>query len=216
MIHATRSVVGVVGRAHNTGLDVEGQFQIYSPYAQQPINDMVVAIHSPLASAAILRMATGEVARIDRGMPIFDVRPLAARVGDSLAARRYSMVGLAGFGLAGLLLAAIGIYGVIACSVRQRTREIGIRIALGAERRDVFRMVVGQGLVLTGAGVLVGSLSAFWLTRFLESLLYGVTSRDPATFIAVSLFLVLTAIAAAYVPASRAARLDPAVTLRSD
>ena len=211
-----REVVGVVGRVHNTGLDVEGQFQIYSPYAQQPINDMVVAIHSALGPAAILRMATAEVAEIDRGMPIFDVRPLAARVGDSLAARRYSMVGLAGFGLAGLLLAAIGLYGVIACSVRQRTREIGIRIALGAQRRDVFRMVVGQGLLLTGAGVLVGSLSAFWLTRFLESLLYGVTSRDPATFIAVCVFLVLTAIAAAYVPASRAARLDPAVTLRSE
>ena len=211
-----REVVGVVGTIRNTGLDVEGQFQIYAPYVQEPISDMVVAIHSGEGIAETLQTAATGLAELDSDLPLFDVRPLADRVGDSLAARRYSMFLLAGFGLTGLLLAAIGLYGVIAYSVRQRTREIGIRMALGAKKRDVFRMVVGQGLSLTGAGVVLGSVAALLLTRFLESLLYGVTSRDPVTFVAVTAFLALTAIAAAFIPAARAAGLDPALTLRGE
>ena len=211
-----REVVGVVGRVKNAGLDVDGQFQVYGPYAQEPENDMVVTIHGEGDVALLARSAQAEVAALDPALPIFDVRLVEDVVNESLAARRYSMMVLGGFGMTGLLLAGIGIYGVISYSVRQRSKELGIRIALGAQKNDVLRLVLGQGMALTLMGVAIGLMGAFWLTRFLESLLYGITATDPTTFATISAVLISTALLATYIPALRATRLDPVVTLRDE
>ncbi len=214
--HSWREVVGVVGRVKNVGLDVDGQFQVYGPMAQEPENDMVVTIHAEGDAAALASAAQAEVTALDPALPIFDVRLVEDVFNESLAARRYSMMVLGGFGLTGLLLAAIGIYGVISYSVRQRAKELGIRIALGAQKGDVLRLVLGQGMGLTLMGVAIGLMGAFWLTRFLESLLYGITPTDPMTFATIAAVLIGTALLATYIPAFRATRLDPVVTLRDE
>jgi putative ABC transport system permease protein len=126
------------------------------------------------------------------------------------------MLVLIGFGVAGVLVSIIGIYGLLAFAVRQRTHEIGIRIALGAQRGEILQMVVGQGLVLAGAGIAVGGVGAFWLTRLLESMLFGVRRTDLRIFIAVAFVLIVTTILASYIPARRASRLDPVGALRND
>ena len=126
------------------------------------------------------------------------------------------MMVLGGFGLTGLFLAAIGIYGVISYSVRQRAKEMGLRVALGAQKSDVIKLVVGQGILLALLGVGLGVLGALWLTRFLESLLFGVTLADPVTFVTISVGLIGTALVASYIPALRATRLDPVITLREE
>ena len=213
---AWREVVGVVGRVKNTGLDLMGQFQVSVPYVQQPINDMVVVIHGEGDVASLSGVARAEVAQLDRALPIFDVRTVEDVVEESVATRRYSMMVLGGFGLTGLFLAAIGIYGVISYSVRQRAKEMGIRVALGAQKSDVIKLVLGQGILLALLGVGLGVLGALWLTRFLESLLFGVTPTDPVTFVTISAGLIGTALVASYIPALRATRLDPVITLREE
>ena len=130
-------------------------------------------------------------------------------VANSLGTRRVSMQLFAVFAIAALLLAALGIYGVMAYSVTQRTHEIGLRMALGAQRSDVLSLVIRQGMTLTGIGVIVGLAGAFALTRVIGNLLYGVTATDPATFVAIPLLLLFVALLACYLPARRAARLDP-------
>jgi ABC-type antimicrobial peptide transport system permease subunit len=135
---------------------------------------------------------------------------------DSVASRRFNMFLLGSFAMVALLLAGVGIYGVMAYSVAQRTREIGIRIALGAQARDVLRLVVGQGMYTAMIGVGIGLAGAFALTRVMASLLYGVSPRDPVIFAAVALLLSLTALVACYIPARRAAKVDPLNALRSE
>ena len=135
-------------------------------------------------------------------------------VADSVANPRFSLILLAAFAGVALLLAAVGIYGVISCSVNQGIHEVGVRMALGARPRDVFRLVVGKGLGLAGIGVGVGTVGAFVLTRFLQSLLFGVSATDPATFASIAAVLMGAAGLACYVPARRAARVEPMVVLR--
>ena len=200
----------------NERLDAEGQHQIDIPFAQFPERNMVVVMHADADTAMAIQSAAEAVSSLDRSVPVFDIRTLEERIRQSLAPRRYSMMLLGGFGLSGLLVAIIGIYGVIAYSVRQRTQEIGIRLALGAQRRQLVRSIVGQGMILGIAGIAVGAAGAFWLTRFMESMLYGVTATDPLTFFLVATTLLAAAALAAYVPANKASRLDPARVLRSD
>ena len=155
----------------------------------------------------------------DKDQPVYNIHTMQEVASESMASQRFPMVLLGIFAGLALLLASVGIYGVISYSVAQRAREIGIRLALGADQQDVFRMVIGQGLRLALAGLVIGVAGALGLTRLLTSLshlLYGVTASDPVTFIAVSLLLTAVAILACYVPARRATKVDPMVTLRCE
>jgi putative ABC transport system permease protein len=167
----------------------------------------------PLAAAATVRR---EIARLDPDQPISDVRTMDERIGRSLESRRFSTILLALFSALALALAAIGIYGIIAYAVTQRTHEIGVRLALGAQRRDVLRMIVGQGMAMTAAGTAVGMVSALLAARLMSSLLFGVSAADPVTFTAIPILLAAVAFVACYVPARRATRVDPLVALRTE
>jgi putative ABC transport system permease protein len=166
----------------------------------------------PAAFAATLRR---EVQALDQDQPVYQVRTMDDVMANSLGTRRVSMQLFAVFACAALLLAALGIYGVMAYSVTQRTQEIGIRMALGAQKGDVLAMIVRQGMTLALIGIGVGLAGAFGLTRVLASLLFGVTATDPFTFVAISLVLTLVALLACFLPARRAAKLDPIKALGS-
>jgi len=164
----------------------------------------------PAAFAATLRR---EVQALDKDQPIYNVRTLNDVVANSLGTRRVSMQLFAVFACAALLLAALGIYGVMAYSVTQRTQEIGLRMALGAQKSDVLGLVLRQGMTLTVIGVIVGLAGAFGLTRVIGNLLYGVAATDPTTFLAIPLLLLFVALIACYLPARRATKLDPTIAL---
>jgi putative ABC transport system permease protein len=164
----------------------------------------------PAAFATTLRR---EVQALDKDQPIYNVRTMDDVVANSLGTRRVSMQLFTVFAIAAFLLAAVGIYGVIAYSVAQRTQEIGIRMALGAQKSDVLRLVVRQGMILTAIGVVAGLVGAFGLMRVMASLLFSVRPDDPTTFLAVSLLLIAVAFLACYLPARRAAKLNPVIAL---
>ncbi|HEY4133202.1 MAG TPA: FtsX-like permease family protein, partial [Gemmatimonadaceae bacterium] len=153
---------------------------------------------------------------IDRNLPLSNVNTMEALVDSSVGQRRLSMILLEVFSIIAIVLASIGIYGVMSYSVTQRTRELGIRMALGAARSRVLALVVGQGMVLAGFGVAIGLVAALALTRFLSNQLFGIGATDPATFISVSVLLSLIALLATLVPAMRATRVDPVVALRDE
>jgi ABC-type antimicrobial peptide transport system permease subunit len=153
---------------------------------------------------------------VDPDLPIAKVAPLTVIVKDSLTQSRFSMLLLSAFGALALILASIGIYGVVSYSVGQRTREIGVRMALGAQRRNVLGLVLGQGARLAGLGIAIGLVAAIGVTRLMASLLFGVAPRDPLTFFAVPVLLMAIALLACYIPARRAMRVDPMVALRSE
>ena len=210
------TIVGVVGHAAHEGLDAEPRIQYYFPFAQSGGRTMVVAIRTTGDPTAILPAARDAVHSIDRNLPIANVRTMSELVDASVGQRKLSMILLGVFSAIALLLASIGIYGVMSYSVAQRTRELGIRMALGAARSRVLALVVGQGMALAGVGVVIGLVTAFALTRFLASQLFGVGATDPSTFALVSILLVGVALLASLLPALRATRVDPVVALRDE
>jgi ABC-type antimicrobial peptide transport system permease subunit len=157
-----------------------------------------------------------EIREVDPALPMYSVRTMESYVERSLARHRFSMVLLGVFAAIALTLAAVGTYGVMAYLVGQGAREMGIRIALGASRSRIVGLVLRQGLTLAAAGVVIGLVGAFWLARFMATLLYGVSAGDPLTFVAIPALLFIVALAAGYVPARRAARVDPVVSLRCE
>jgi ABC-type antimicrobial peptide transport system permease subunit len=157
-----------------------------------------------------------EVRRLDREVPPPAFRSLRDLIGESLLAQRLGALLVGAFGVAGLLLACVGVYGAMSYTVGQRTREIGVRMALGAQTAQVLKLVLGQGVVLAAAGIGAGLVAALAATRVVGHLLYGVSATDPLTFVAVSLLLAATTLVATYLPARRAARVDPMVALRSE
>jgi ABC-type antimicrobial peptide transport system permease subunit len=171
---------------------------------------------SPADAAGLTTAVTREIRALDPDMPLYNVRTMTNRVDESLARRRFSMLLLTLFACVALGLAAIGVYGVIAYLVSQGTREVGIRMALGATPKEILMLVVRQGMTVAFVGVVAGLVGALLATRFMTSLLFGVSATDPMTFLGIAVVLCLTALLASYVPARRAARIDPMVSLRSE
>jgi len=210
------SVVGVVGDIKDTALDREPMIHVYRPYAQRAVLGMFVALRTASSPAAILPSVRRELRLLDPEQPLYAVQTMQGYVEDSLAQPRLRFILIGLFASVALLLSALGVYAVISYAVGQRIQEIGIRMALGARKSDVVRLVIGQGLPLVLLGAGIGLLAALGLTRVLGSLLYGVTAHDPGTFATVSALLVLVALAACYLPARRAAGVDPLAALRME
>jgi putative ABC transport system permease protein len=208
-------VIGVVEhlRHHPGGV---GNEQIYLPHQQSPMRTMTLAIRSTIDERTLVDAVKKEVRVLASFQPIQGVRAMTEYFDRSLAQTRFTLMTLALFAVMALALASVGIYGVIAFTVGRRTREIGIRMALGATPRKILESFLGESMMLTAAGLALGLVGAVVLTRTLSSLLYGVTATDPATFFAISLFLTAVATAAAYVPARRAAKVDPMTSLRQE
>ena len=209
-------VVGVIRHVKNVGLARQGREQIYLSYGLAPPASLFVTVKTSGNPIAVLDRVRREVASLDDSLPIHNVLSMEQRLSASVGLERLQTILIGAFGLLALILAAIGLYGVVSYSVSQRTHEIGLRMALGAQRSDVLRVVVGQGLRLTLTGIVLGLAGAFCLTRLVSRLLYGVDSLDPLTFGSVSLILAGVGLLACYVPARRAAQVDPMVALRSE
>jgi predicted permease len=211
-----REVIGIVKDVRQNDLIAAPKMQMYFTYRQLknvPANALVVRTGiEPMSLAASVR---NEIWSVDKDQTVADIDTMDHIVAEAVARQRFSMFLLGLFAGLALLLAAVGIYGVMSCSVAQRTREIGIRIALGARRTDVLQLTVKQGLKFVGAGMLLGLLAAFLLTRVLASLLFGINATDPMTFVGISLVLFAVAILATYVPALRATRVDAIIALRA-
>jgi putative ABC transport system permease protein len=210
------TIVGVVGHAAHEGLDAERRIQYYFPVAQSGGRNMTVALSTSGNPLALLPAARATVSEIDKQLPLSAVNTMDALIDKSVGQRRLSMILLGVFSTIALLLATIGIYGVMSYSVAQRTRELGIRMALGAARGRVLGLVVSQGMALALTGIVIGLVAALALTRLLSNQLYGVGATDPATFALVSVVLIGIALAATLVPALRATRVDPVVALRDE
>lgn len=209
-----REIVGVVGDTKPVALDLEAGAQMYVPHAQDAgWGFMALVIRTSGDPASMAPAVRREVLSIDKDQPIYSVRTMEDVVAESMGTRRASTLLFTVFAGAALILAAVGIYGVMAYSVTQRTQEIGIRMALGAQTGDVLRLVVRQGMVLTLIGVGVGMAGSLGLAKIIASLLFDVPATDPATFLGIPLLLLFVALVACYLPARRAARLDPTVAL---
>jgi len=208
------TVVGVVGRVKQYSLDADGRIALYLSHTQSPSRALYVTVRGSGDPAALAAAVTREVRSLDAELPLYHVRPMTSWVGLSLARQQFSMLLLTIFAGIAAVLAAVGIYGVMAHLVSQSTREIGIRLALGATPRAILGHVLRQGLLLTLAGVVTGVGASLLLAGLIEKLLFGVSIRDASTLAAGASLLTLTALAAIYVPARRAARVDPLVTLR--
>jgi putative ABC transport system permease protein len=189
-------------------------FVVYTQKQWPSMLNLRVAMRTKADPASITASAREAIHGVDADLPLAKVATLTTLVDNSLSQPRFAMLLLAAFGMVALLLAGIGMYGVISYSVAQRTQEIGIRMALGAERSNVFGMVLGQGARLTGLGIAIGLIAAAAVTRLLASFLYGVRATDPFTYAGVALLLLATALLACYLPARRATRVDPMVALR--
>jgi putative ABC transport system permease protein len=210
-------IVGVVADLRYANLDATPEPELFMNYGAADVaSGMTLVIRTAGDPAAAAPGIRALLSTVDRNVPLFDVRPLDAALADSVAPRRFNTLLLGTFAASALLLALIGIYGVIAYSVAQRTHEIGVRLALGAQRRQVVRMVARQGMTIAATGILVGMALSLLVTRLLTKMLYEVTPTDPATFGAVVAVLGAAALVAACVPALRAARIDPIVALRCD
>jgi putative ABC transport system permease protein len=208
------TIVGVVADTKLYGLDNPARLEVYYPYRQQPYSDMNLVVRSAVDPSSLSASIRAAVAAIDKDQPIFAIHTMQQLVNDSISTRRLTLVLLGIFSALALLLAAIGIYGVMAYSVALRTQEIGIRMALGAQRQDVLRLVLGQGARIAFFGVAIGLAAAAALARALSSLLFSVSASDPVTFAAVAVLLVAVTLLACYIPARRALRVDPIIALR--
>jgi predicted permease len=210
------TVVGVVGGVKQDALDADSRAAMYLPHLQFPTRALTVVVRGPSSPEAITESVRQQIRALDPELPMYRVNSMAARVDSSLAERRFSMLLLALFAALALGLATVGIYGVMAYFVTQGTRELGIRMALGASPRAILLLVIGQGAIVAAAGLALGLGAAVVLSRSMESLLFGVGATDPLTFTAIPVLLALVAMLACYEPARRAAKIDPTVSLRSE
>jgi putative ABC transport system permease protein len=207
-------IVGVVGDVKWKGLDLATRPMVYWPHAELPYSSMTMVIKTSGDPVTMAGAIQREVRALDKDQPISEIRPMRELLAESISRSRFATLLLSIFAAVAFVLASVGIYGVMAYSVTQRTNEIGIRIALGASRRNVLGLVLKRGLMLAGSGVAVGLLGSFALTRLLTNQLFGVSATDPVTFATVSILLTALALLATYIPARRAMKVDPLVALR--
>jgi putative ABC transport system permease protein len=209
-------IIGVVGDVKQAGFDHEAEPMAYWPIPKSTYFSMTFVIRAKGDANALAISARDVIRSLDAKQPVADVRTLESLLGSSIARQRFNTLLLAVFAMVALLLAAVGIYGVMAYSVTQRTQEIGIRVALGARGADVLKLVVGQGMKLALTGVVIGTIGALALTRLMSNLLFSVSATDPLTFITVATLLIGVALVACWIPARRAAKVDPMTALRCE
>ena len=208
------TIVGVVGNVNHTGLDAEPDFATYEPHAKRPWSEMTLLVRTVGDPQSLAAPVQRELKNAESEILIEDVVTMNRRLDLSVAPQRMNVVLLATFAFIALVIAAVGIYGIMAHSVAQRTQEIGLRMALGAQVRDVLKMVLRSGMMLALIGIASGLAGAFFLTRLMRTLLFGVTPTDALTFASVAVILFVVALLACYIPARRAAKLDPLIALR--
>jgi putative ABC transport system permease protein len=209
-----RTVIGVVGDVKQSGLDVDTRPEMFWPYYQMPVGFATFVVRTSGDPAAMTSAVRGAMQSVDKDLPVYNIKTVNDVISESVAPQRLNMLLLGIFAGLALVLAAVGIYGVISYSVSQRTREIGIRMALGASHSSVVRHVVGEGMILALSGVAIGLVASFFLTRLLSTLLFGVSTTDPITFAVISILFTGVSIVASFVPARRATKVDPMVALR--
>jgi len=212
--YAWFQIVGVVRDVKNSGLKEAGEPTYYLPAAQVPLQDMMLLVRTSSEPTAIISSVQRAVWTIDPNQAISDVKTMEQVISDSVAQPRFNMFLMVMFGVLALLLAVVGIYGLLSYAVTQRKQELGIRMALGANRVDVLKLVLRQGMTLALLGEAVGLLGALALTRVMRGLLFGIGPFDAGTFVTVAIATTLVALAACYIPARRATKVDPLVALR--
>jgi putative ABC transport system permease protein len=209
-------IVGVVGDVKPERIESQDWPTIYCPYPQAPATTMTMVVRTSQPPLSLASAVAREVHQLDPDQPVADARSMEDVVDQAIAGAQFNTVLLGVFALIAFLLAAVGIYGVVSCDVSERTHEIGIRVALGAQPGDVLKLVLGQGARLAGYGIAAGMVAAFALTRLMASLLYGVKTTDAYTFAAIPILLGVVALAASYLPTRRALALDPVTALRHE
>ncbi|MFN7927330.1 MAG: FtsX-like permease family protein [Blastocatellia bacterium] len=209
-----REIVGIVGHAKHRNLEGDSRVQYYLPHAQVGNANMFLAIRTQGEPTNLTAAVRNTIRSFDKDLPLFRVTVMEQLVADSMAQRRFAMMLLGIFAGVALALAAVGLYGVMSYTVTQRSHEIGIRMALGAQRGDVVKMIVRQGAGLAALGVVIGLGGAFALTRLMANLLFGIKASDPLTFVVIALSLTLIALLACFIPARRATKVDPLIALR--
>jgi len=212
--HPWREVVGVVNDVKMDGMNRPASMQTYLPYSQMPNRSLALVVRAERNPAGLASAVEKAIVDIDKDLPVFSIRTMDQLLGNSLSKQRLLLVLLASFAALALLLAVVGIYGVVSYAVRQRTHELGLRMALGAQQGDVLSLILKQGLGLTLIGIGVGLVAAFGLTRWMESLLFGVRPTDALTFSLIAVILLLASLTACWIPARRASKVDPMVALR--
>ena len=208
------TIVGVIKDIKNDGLDIDGIPHIYFSVYQDPYKQVSLVLRTSLPAPALESQIRHEIQSVDPGLPVYGISSMDDILDRSLASRRFSADLVGGFAGLAVLLASIGIYGLLAYMVSQRSREIGIRLALGAQRTDILRMFLSKGVGLAGVGIVAGLVLAASTASMMGSLLYGVRPHDPAVFLIVPLLLLVVAALASYLPAHRATKVDPMVALR--
>jgi ABC-type antimicrobial peptide transport system permease subunit len=210
------TVVGVVGNVKQYALETDSRVALYVPHLQSGAGSLSIAVRTTVDPLGMAAAISREARALDPNLPLYDVKTMEQSLSESRARRRFAMLMLGLFAVIALLLASVGIYGVMSYTVAQRTREIGIRVAMGAQTRDVLRLIVRQGMSLAGIGVGLGLVAATAATRLMGSLLFGVRATDPLTYVVIALLLALVALTACWVPARRATKVDPMIALRCE
>jgi putative ABC transport system permease protein len=209
-----REIVGVIGDVLHSGLDTTARPEMFVPYWQSPTPQMTFVVKTTPDAAAMLPAVKSAIREVNANQTFSRTATMEQLVSESLKQRRFNLFLLVSFATIALLLAGIGVYGSINYSTRQRTHEIGLRMALGAQSRDVLRLIVGHGLALSLTGIAIGLIASFVLTRLMKGLLFGISATDPVTFVVISLLLTSIGLLASWVPARRATKVDPMVALR--
>lgn len=209
-----REIVGIVGHVKHTDLEGESRAQYYMPHQQRPQPNMALVIRTPNDPNALAGSVRSVIKSADSDLPVFRVRTMDQFVADSMTQRKFALLLICVFACLALLLSAIGLYGVMAYSVTQRTHELGLRMALGAQASDVLKLVVKQGMLLAVVGLAIGVVGAIFLSRLMKTMLFNVSATDPLVFVGIALILAAVALLACFVPARRATKVDPMVALR--